>query len=59
MLLYLLNLSNGAQKTKSTNQNLSYMWATLCLAQKVGKGLGRSKILQRQMQKKFEKARRC
>jgi hypothetical protein len=45
MLLYLLNLSNGAQKTKSTNQNLSYLWATLCLAQKVGKGLGGGEVL--------------
>jgi hypothetical protein len=54
-----MHLKYGAQKTTSTNQKLSHLWQTICLAQKMGEGLGRSKILQRQVQKKFEKARRC
>jgi hypothetical protein len=35
-----------AQKTTSSNKNLCHLWTALYLAQEMGKGLGRSEVLQ-------------
>jgi len=40
-----------APKAPPAYQNLRHLWPAICLAQKVGKGLARSKILQRAMPK--------
>jgi hypothetical protein len=38
--------NEGRQKTAFAFQDLFRVWPTLCVAQEVGKGLGRGEILQ-------------
>jgi hypothetical protein len=39
------NDGKDAQQARSAQQNLHHMWQTFCLAQEMGKGVGRGQIL--------------